>query len=182
MAETTGPVVPADGAPPQAATPGAPEPTPVPWSPRERMLLLTVVALTVVAFIVATGGLQFVLSLEKASIKVDPEQPAIFLSLFVLMAALAFSFARDVLYTLRGKETPESTTSRVTAKAIQDPPAFLAALVTFTIAVLAITKIPVPDPLSQAFFVIVGFYFGRTTRGVKNGSVTGAGPKGRRAA
>ena len=88
--------------------------------------------------------------------------PAAYVGLFLFTGLLLYGLAIEYLHS---KTRSRKRGARAGFKLLKEPTAVLAGVVVCTVVALAVTKTPVPEPISQAFFAIVGFYFGRNTSG-----------------
>jgi hypothetical protein len=90
--------------------------------------------------------------------------PALYILAFVL-AVMLISTWRERMLVRNSKTFSPMPVGRILQKAIGDTPAFLAATLTAAIVILAVTSTEIPKPLSDAFFIAVGYYFGERTHG-----------------
>jgi len=86
-----------------------------------------------------------------------------YLALWVLLSVLVVSFLFTIIMQLtrprelRGDELP---IARIFKKILDDIPSLLAFAITAAIILMALTNTVIPDILSKAFLLVIGFYFG----------------------
>jgi hypothetical protein len=86
--------------------------------------------------------------------------------LIILFLGIGYTVIRDIIIAIiafRQKTALSSplAISRILQTTLSDTPSVLAFGIGATVAILALSERPIPGVLSNAFFMIVGYYFGR---------------------
>jgi|GEM_PF-4745646 len=87
----------------------------------------------------------------------------LFCFLFIILLGALFTLVRDFLVYRKEKGQKELVIEKIFMACLKDLPSVLTFGIVSTVVILILSGSQVPEIIKQAFFIVIGYYFGQST-------------------